>query len=122
MIRRNVSLALHLVQGLSGSAVKYDDNLPEVDHIFPRATLRERGLDESAINHFANFWILARGKNRNKSDKPPADYFADVPDIEMNRALIDRHMLDFERYNEFVASRSAKIVELVRRKIEAGNQ
>jgi 5-methylcytosine-specific restriction endonuclease McrA len=122
LIRRNPTLALHLVQGLSGGDVNYSDNLPEVDHIFPRATLRDRGLDESIINHFANFWILARGKNRNKSDKPPAQYFADVPDVELKRALIDRDLLVFDQYQEFIKSRAKAIVDLVRIKLdEASN-
>jgi hypothetical protein len=122
LIRRNPHLALHLVQGLSGGDVKCSDNLPEIDHIFPRATLRDRGLEESIINHFANFWILARGKNRNKSDKPPAQYFADVPDVDLKSALIDKDLLVFDRYQEFIQRRAKAILDLVRIKLdEAAN-
>ncbi len=71
VLKRNVSLALHLIQGLSGGKVKYDRNMPEVDHIFPKATLYEKDFDESEVNHFANFWILAQNKNRNKTNKHP---------------------------------------------------
>jgi hypothetical protein len=118
LIRRNPALALHLVQGLAGGDVKYCDNLPECDHIFPHATLCAQGVDETRSNHFGNFWILARGKNRNKSDKHPAEYFADVPDSEMQRALIQRDLLEFDRYNEFITKRSARIVEVVQQKIQ----
>lgn len=47
---------------------KYEKNMPEIDHIFPKATLLEQKFDETEVNHFANFWILAKNKNRNKTD------------------------------------------------------
>jgi len=74
----NHLLTLHLIQGLSGARVQYSRNAPEVDHIFPRSELRKRGQGEDHINDLANFWILAQGKNRNKSNRPPKEYFADV--------------------------------------------
>src|SRR5262249_49581126 len=86
LLQRNHLLALHVIQDRTGAHVQYEDNLPETDHIFPRATLRNKGYDETLVNHFANFWVLAREKNRNKSDTPPGDYFADVPDTELKRA------------------------------------
>ncbi len=70
------------------------------------------------VNHFANFWILAREKNRNKSDTPPRKYFKDVPDLELNRALISRDLLDFKKYREFIASRAEQIVAKVRAKLD----
>lgn len=118
LIKANPPLVMHLVQGLSGGKTKYADNSPEIDHIFPRATLRERKVDEAQVNHFANFWILARGKNRNKSDKPPSKYFADVPDAELKRALIQRDLLKFPSYNRFIRERSKEIVAAVQRKLK----
>jgi hypothetical protein len=119
LLRSNTQLTLHLVQGLSGGHPKYEDNLPEVDHIFPRATLREQKYDESLINHFANFWILARGKNRNKSDKHPKKYFEDVSDGEMKRALIQRDLLDFRSYKRFLEERQTAIIGSVAKKLGA---
>ena len=69
------------------------------------------------VNHFANFWILAREKNRNKSDTHPAQYFKDVADVELKRALIDRELLDFGKYPKFIAGRSAQIVAKVSEKL-----
>ncbi len=80
LLKRNHVLTLHLIQDRTGTHVQYKGNLPEIDHIFPRAILRSKGYDENLINHFANFWVLARDKNRNKSDAPPRNYFKDVPD------------------------------------------
>jgi hypothetical protein len=113
LAQKNTSLTLHLVQGLSGTRVQYAGNSPEVDHIFPRSQLRKRGVAQEDVNAFANFWILARGKNRNKSDRHPKKYFADVDDRSMQRAVIDREMLDYRRYSTFLKSRRARMLEVL---------
>jgi hypothetical protein len=110
LAQKNTHLTLHLVQGRPGAKVQYAANSPEVDHIFPRARLRKQGVNEEDINAFANFWILARGKNRNKSDKHPKEYFEDVDDRSLERALIDRDMLDYRRYRRFLEIRRAKML------------
>jgi hypothetical protein len=111
LAQRNEPLTLHLVQGLTGAKVQYHLNAPEVDHIFPRAQLRRKGVTEDQINHFANFWILAKGKNRNKSDKHPKDYFADVSDLQLRRGLIPREMLDYRRFGTFISTRKSAVVK-----------
>ena len=82
-----------------------------------RAELRKKGFEESEINHFGNFWILAKGKNQNKSDKHPAKFFTDVSDGEMKRAIIDRNMLDYRRYRAFIKDRGDKIVDVVGKRL-----
>lgn len=111
---RNESLALHLVQGLSGASVQYSHNSPEIDHIFPRAELKRKGYDAEKINHYANFWVLSRGKNRNKSDRRPKDYFADVSERQLSEALISREMLDYRRFNTFLDRRKAEMLKKLR--------
>lgn len=119
LAQRNEMLALHLVQGLTGAKVQYHLNAPEVDHIFPRAQLRRNSRrDEDQINHFANFWILAKGKNRNKSDKHPKDYFADVSDAQLRRALIQREMLDYRRFTTFLETRKADMVRALEKRLQ----
>ena len=59
LLQRNPSLVLHLVQRRSGAKMHYDKNAPQIDHIFPASVLRDMKFDESMINHFANYWILA---------------------------------------------------------------
>jgi len=118
LLQRNPTLALHLVQGLSGAKVQYEFNSPEIDHIFPRSELRRQGYDEAQVNHFANFWILAKGKNRNKGSQHPASYFKDVDDHELERALIDREYLDYRRYTTFLKNRSEKILNIVKTKLQ----
>ena len=107
----NYDLSLHLVQGLSGAQVKYSRNSPEVDHIFPRAELRRKGYDDDDIDDLANFWILAQHKNRNKSNKHPKDYFADVSARQLGEALIDRDRLDYRSYTRFVRERRQALVQ-----------
>ncbi|MFH0897602.1 MAG: DUF262 domain-containing protein [Candidatus Bathyarchaeota archaeon] len=114
LLQSNVSLALHLVQHRSGAKVQYERNSPQIDHIFPRSQLRDQGFSEGERNNFANYWILAKGKNQNKSAQHPAQYFADVPDEELQRALIDRDYLDYRRYTTFLKSRSDAILEKVK--------
>ena len=75
-------------------------------------------LDEAQINHFANFWVLARGKNQNKSNRHPADYFKDVSDGALKQALINREMLDYRRYTTFLRERQAMIIEHVKKRLE----
>lgn len=117
LIQGNPMLALNLVQGHMGARVQHAANEPQLDHIFPRSTLRDKGFAEAEINHFANFWILGKGKNQNKSNRHPAKYFADVADAEMRRALIDRGLLDYRRYRTFLRKRSTKILERVRKRV-----
>lgn len=113
LLQSNYILALHLIQGSTGAAVKYERNTPEVDHIFPRSILRQKGFDRAIINHFANFWILAKSKNQNKSNRHPADYFIDVPNSEMKKALIDRKYLDYRRYTTFINHRTQCMVQAI---------
>jgi len=111
LAQANVALTLHLIQGLSGAAVQYKGNAPEVDHIFPRSELRAREVDEDLINDLANFWILIQGKNRNKSNRKPSEYFADVSKRQLKDALIDPDLLDYRLYKRFIAMRREAIVE-----------
>jgi 5-methylcytosine-specific restriction endonuclease McrA len=113
LVRGNHRLALHILQRNTGTKTHFAGNAPEIDHIFPRATLRSQGTDPAKIEHFANYWILAKGKNGNKSDKHPADYFKDVSNEELKRALIYRKLLDYRRYTTFLKKRSAAILKAI---------
>jgi len=117
LLQSNHVLALYLIQGLTGAAFKYEGNAPEIDHIFPRSVLRDKGFELPDINHFANFWILAKAKNRNKSSQHPADYFTDVDEAEMKAALIERDYLDYRRYTTFLEHRSQCIIQRVQEKL-----
>lgn len=113
LLQKNRHLTLHLLQGKNGTKVKYVRNSPELDHIFPQSTLREKGHDWGIINSFGNFWILAKTKNQNKSNKHPKEYFADVDDTVLEKALINREFLDFRQFTSFVRVREERILEKI---------
>ena len=117
LLQGNPTLALHVLQKHTGAKVKYPNNSPQIDHIFPRSVLRKKGIEHTKIEHFANFWVLAKGKNANKSNKHPAEYFKDVPAGELKRARIDRAMLDYRRYSSFLVKRSAAILDVVSKEV-----
>lgn len=109
LLQGNPRLALQVVQRQTGGKVKFKQNSNEIDHIFPRSVLRTKGYDESEINHFANYWLLSKGKNQNKSKKHPKKYFEDVSKSEIERALINREMLDYRKYKKFLKMRGEEI-------------
>lgn len=111
MIQRNPRLAMYIIQQDSGLKTHYELNSREIDHIFPRSKLREKDFNEAKINHFANFWILSKGKNLNKSNKHPKKYFEDVPKRELKAALINQELLDYRRYNVFIKEREDEIIK-----------
>ncbi len=113
LLDRNPILALHLVQRRSGGKAQYKSNSPEIDHIFPRSELRKKRFNPSKIEHFANYWILAKGKNQNKSNTHPKKYFRDVSASDLKRALIQRNMLDYGKYSAFLRMRSKAILKIV---------
>jgi len=117
LLQKNKQLTLHLLQGKLGTKVKYSKNAPELDHIFPKSTLKEKGYDWGEINTFGNFWILAKTKNQNKSNKHPKKYFADVEDNILKKSLIDRDMLDFRKYNSFIKWREEEILKKIKKLI-----
>jgi hypothetical protein len=121
LLQRNPSLALHLVQRRSGARVHYDKNAPQMDHIFPSSILHEKGYDEALINHFANFWILAKNKNQNKSNKHPKKYFEDVDDNVLQKAFIDRNLLDYRQYKTFLKVREEKILKHIKSELNLSN-
>jgi hypothetical protein len=73
-----------------------------------------KGFEQSEIDDLGNFWILPRGVNRNKSAKHPREYLSEVPDAELEKALIDRSLLDYRSYRTFTRTRRTRMVEKLR--------
>jgi uncharacterized protein with ParB-like and HNH nuclease domain len=117
LLQGNPSLALHLVQHRTGTKVHYDKNSPQIDHIFPRSELKDKGYEEADINKFANLWILPKSKNQNKSKIHPKKYFEDVPDFELDRSYIDRKLLDYRSYKTFLKTREENILLHVKKEL-----
>lgn len=114
LFSNNVELALALIQRRSGGKIKLSTNQPEIDHIFPRSALAEKGFDPQEINDMGNLWILPRGVNRNKSAKHPSEFLKDVDDSALHAALINRDDLDYRSFRSFVRQRREQIAEKLR--------
>lgn len=109
----------------------YDNNLPQVDHIFPQSLLRtvkmtnpETGkmnlirFKEGARNQLPNCMLLTQQENGagGKSDTSPEDWFRDKPAEYLEKHLIpaDPALWKLDRYEDFVAARKQLILEKFR--------
>jgi hypothetical protein len=106
----------------------YENNLPQVDHVFPQSMLRqvktinpETGrmnlmrYKEGVRNQVANCMLLTREENGagGKWDIPPDEWFKDKPSEYFERHLIpkDRSLLTLDRYEDFIAARRQLILD-----------
>jgi uncharacterized protein with ParB-like and HNH nuclease domain len=117
LLQKNKLLTLHLLQSKTGAKIKYERNAPEIDHIFPQSVLQEKGYDFGIINSYGNFWILSKTKNQNKSNKHPKNYFFDVEDSVLEKAIIDRNMFDYRQFTTFVRDREVKVLNKIKKSI-----
>lgn len=105
----------------------YDNNLPQIDHIFPRSRLEqikeinpETGRQimkyrEDARNQLANCMLLTREDNGagGKSDTMPADWFDSKSKEYLELHLIpqDPDLWQMDRYEDFLEARKTLIRE-----------
>lgn len=105
----------------------YDNNLPQIDHIFAQSQLKavkvkspETGRPvmkyrEEARNQLANCMLLTRTENGSggKSDMPPVDWFDGKNDAYLDLHLIpkDRALWTVDRYEDFMAERQRLIAQ-----------
>lgn len=106
----------------------YENNLPQVDHIFPQSLLRRiRTLNpntgrrdllkylEADRNQLANCMLLTAAENGagGKRDTPPDEWFAGKPDSYLDMHLIpkDPQLWKLERFEDFIQARKALIRE-----------
>lgn len=118
LLRENPLLVHHLVQSFSGAKTQFKKNEPQIDHIFPRSILRKKEFDEAEINHFANFWILGKHKNQNKTNQHPQKYFEDISDSALAGIFIDRKLFNYRRYRTFIRERAKDIIHYVSKKLK----
>jgi hypothetical protein len=66
LLNSNLNLTLHVLQNISTNKAHYQRNAGQIDHIFPRAELRKKGVGEAEINHFetSGYWRRARTRTR----------------------------------------------------------
>jgi hypothetical protein len=104
----------------------YENNLPQVDHIFPQSALRkEKGTNprtgrkdltkykDADRNQLANCMLLTQQENGagGKSDTPPVEWFAgkDPAYLQMHMIPSDPELWKMDRFDDFVAERKKLI-------------
>lgn len=103
----------------------YQNNLPEVDHIFPSSKLKEIKIKSPETgrmimkhrdwtrNQLANLMLLSRGENGpgGKADKTPEEWFADKDEEYLEKHLIptDRMLWKMEQFEDFINERKRLI-------------
>ena len=109
----------------------YDNNLPQVDHIFPSSKLRGIKIVNPETrrmvmkyrsedrNQLANCMLLTREENGagHKADKTPEEWFSDKDReyLEMHLIPTDSMLWKMERFEDFMEERK----KLIRKRFEA---
>lgn len=92
LLGQDLDLTLNIAHG--GITLDANPDELERDHIFPKALLQREKVVDSQINNYANFHFLRQKDNRNKTDKPPHEWFkapGEAPpytDQEMDERLL----------------------------------
>jgi len=99
-------------------------NKKEYHHIFPKAFLRNKGVDKEQINCMANFCILPSSPNKKISDSPPSTYFftqkylfspesvfKDEGILESNLLPQEPNIYQQDDYKSFIQRRSELLFE-----------
>lgn len=104
----------------------YENNMPQVDHIFPQSRLRKIKMAnpttgridvmryrEADRNQLANCMLLTAEENGpgGKSDTPPEEWFADKPQAYLEKHLMpqDPELWKIERFDDFIEARKKLI-------------
>ena len=105
----------------------YENNLPQIDHIFPQSAMKQIKAENPKTgkmkikysmafrNQLANCMLLSREENGpgGKSDTLPKDWFADKEPDYLAKHLIptDPDLWELERFEDFLEARKQLIAE-----------
>jgi Protein of unknown function DUF262/Protein of unknown function (DUF1524) len=106
----------------------YDNNLPQVDHIFPQSSLRKVKVEnpktgrkdlmkyrDSERNHLANCMLLSREENGagGKWDTMPEEWFKDkdLSYLDMHLIPSKPELWSLDRFEDFIEARKALMRE-----------
>lgn len=116
LLAHHLDLTLNIAQG----GVVLDGNPDELerDHIFPKARLAAEGVPEARINSYANFHFLRQTDNRNKTDRPPHEWFKQpgenapaYTDQDMADRLLSWDLIQPGAFDRMLELRGARIRE-----------
>jgi len=114
--------------GKSPFNVRFKDNEPHIDHIYPRSTLaNELGLPTAVINVIGNYRFLGASDNLRKRAEKPASYFTRLKaaGIDISKHLLVKAYADDpskllvtqSAYDAFVKTRLEEIEKICARVI-----
>jgi hypothetical protein len=114
-----LSSHLDLTLNIAHGGVILDDNPDELerDHIFPKALLARQEWPDGKINHYANFHFLRQKDNRNKTDRPPHEWFRApgkspaYTDQEMEDRLLSWDLIEPDAFETMLETRGQRIRE-----------
>ena len=91
-------------------------NALEVHHIFPKALLYREGFQRAEVNAVANFCLLTKDTNLQISDRPPAEYFAEIEErhpgaLASQWIPMDRELWETQNYPRFLEERRRLLAE-----------
>jgi hypothetical protein len=106
----------------------YENNLPQVDHIFPQSLLKREKIPNPRTgrkdllkyhrderNQIANLMLLTAQENgpSKKGDKQPSEWFADKNEAYLDMHLIpkDPELWKLENYEKFIEERKKLIFD-----------
>ena len=118
---KTIHLILNLWYPAFSHTPAYDNNLPQVDHVFAQSRLKAVKVTspdtgrpvmkyrDDTRNQLANCMLLTRAENGagGKGDILPADWFKDKDDDYLDLHLIprDRALWTMDRFEDFIAAR-----------------
>jgi len=87
-------------------------NIPEQDHIFSQAELKQNGISEEKINTIYNIRYIGKAANQSKSNKPYTDWIKtqNQTDKEMHLIPLSRNWTIAE-YEDFIKERRLLILD-----------
>jgi hypothetical protein len=115
LLSSDLDLTLNIVHG--GIILDNNPDALERDHIFPKSLLAAQGVTDAKINHYANFHFLRQKDNRNKTDKPPHEWFkspGNAPvysDQEMEERLLSWDLIQPGAFEKLLEVRGQRIRE-----------
>lgn len=92
-----------------------DSHSIEFHHIFPRALLRERGVDRYKRDEIANLAFLAQKANRKISKTEPKQYLARIAPERLQAQFVpmDKSLWELDRFDDFLRARRQLLADAI---------
>jgi hypothetical protein len=93
-------------------------------HIYPKAMLKEAGIEQRTINEIANLAFISGRTNQRIGRKPPKEYFKEIVKrrgaaaLEAQLIPADPDTLTQERFEEFLGARRVALAEAINDHLE----